>query len=67
MDAIHAYLTLSGQYCDSLGGLVRHWVLVPLPGGTDPGDLAHEDLWRLVDASARRQGVDLLAIPRRPS
>jgi hypothetical protein len=45
---------------DALGGLVRDRVLVELPAGQGPGDVAHADLWRLIDEAARRQGVTLL-------
>jgi hypothetical protein len=47
---------------DRLGGRVRHRVLVGLPDGEDPGDLDRDGLWRLIDESARREGVDLLAL-----
>jgi hypothetical protein len=47
---------------ERLGGRVRHRVLVGLPVGKDPGDLDHDGLWRLIDAAARQQGVDLLAL-----
>jgi hypothetical protein len=47
---------------DALAGLVRHRVLVRLPEGKDPGDLTHEDLWRLIDETASRQGVTLPAL-----
>jgi hypothetical protein len=50
---------------DRLSGRVRHRVLARLPDGKDPADLDHDGLWRLIDESARQQGVDLLALSPR--
>jgi hypothetical protein len=46
---------------ERLSGRVRHRVLVGLPDGKDPGGLDRDGLWRLIDTTARQQGVDLLA------
>jgi hypothetical protein len=52
---------------DALGDQVRHRVLVQLPGRNDPADFSHADLWRMIDATAQQQGVDLHALGPSPA